>query len=69
MFTLGLVYNFGLPVSGQEEREVGRQILPQSQPVAEVLDPMAETEDFPNIPAIRILDTTSRLHYFGSEAN
>lgn len=69
VLVLGLVYNFWLPIGSQEEPEAGRQILPESQPAAEVLGPMAETEAFSNIPAIRILDTTSRLHYFGPEAN
>lgn len=52
-FALDLVYNFGLRVGSQEDPEAGKGILPESRPVAEVLDPMAEPEAIPIILPVR----------------
>lgn len=56
-------------MGSQEEPEAHRRILPELQPVGEVLDPMVEPEDVPNSLSIRKLDPTSRLRYFGPEGN
>lgn len=52
-FPLDLVDNFWLSVGSQEEPEVCRQILPESQPVVEVLDQMTEPEAISNHSQIR----------------